>query len=74
MARKVKLPKCDQCESIVINGLHCHEHGCPNSRSRYDAESGQWIKQRECFTCGYEVDADDPCCDAEFDRIDAIED
>jgi hypothetical protein len=22
--------KCDQCEILVINGIACHEHGCPN--------------------------------------------
>lgn len=23
---------CDQCVALVINGVFCHEHGCPNSR------------------------------------------
>lgn len=22
--------KCSQCEATAINGLACHEHGCPN--------------------------------------------
>lgn len=26
-------PKCSQCESLVINGIACHEKGCPNARS-----------------------------------------
>lgn len=21
---------CDQCQVMVINGIPCHEHGCPN--------------------------------------------
>jgi hypothetical protein len=21
---------CSQCEALVINGVACHEHGCPN--------------------------------------------
>jgi hypothetical protein len=21
---------CSQCEALVINGIACHEHGCPN--------------------------------------------
>jgi len=21
---------CSQCEALVINGVPCHEHGCPN--------------------------------------------
>jgi hypothetical protein len=48
---------CDQCQALMINGVFCHETGCPNDR-----ESGEWIKQRECFDCGCTVDADDPCC------------
>lgn len=22
---------CSQCEAVVINGVACHEHGCPNA-------------------------------------------
>lgn len=22
--------RCSQCEAMVINGVGCHEHGCPN--------------------------------------------
>ncbi len=54
--------RCDQCEAAMINGVFCHETGCPNRNSRYDRESDTWIKQRECFECGCTVDADDPCC------------
>lgn len=25
---------CSQCEALVINGMACHETGCPNERSR----------------------------------------
>ncbi len=57
--------RCDQCEALMINGLFCHETGCPNSRSRYDHEAGGWIRQRKCFDCGCMVDADDPCCSTE---------
>ena len=24
--------KCDQCEMLSINGVACHEIGCPNSK------------------------------------------
>jgi hypothetical protein len=48
----------------MINGVFCHETGCPNARSRYDEESGEWIKQRKCFECGCTVDASDLCCSA----------
>lgn len=55
---------CDQCEMLSINGVPCHETGCPNMGARWDSESGEWVKQRECFDCGCTVDADDPCCSA----------
>lgn len=51
----------------MINGVFCHETGCPNSHSRYDRESDTWIKQRKCFECGCTVDADDLCCNASMD-------
>lgn len=53
---------CDQCQMLSINGVACHETGCPNMSARWDAESGEWIKQRKCFDCGCTVNADDPCC------------
>lgn len=56
--------KCDQCEMLSINGVPCHETGCPNARSRWDEESQTSVKQRKCFECGCTVDADDPCCSA----------
>lgn len=61
-----ELPRmgCDQCEMMQINGVPCHETGCPNMGARWDAENGAWVKQRECFECGMEVDEDDPCCSA----------
>jgi hypothetical protein len=58
---------CDQCSALMINGVFCHETGCPNSGARFDAESGDWVKQRKCFDCGCTVDADDPCCSASQD-------
>ena len=24
--------KCSQCEALCINGIPCHEHGCPRER------------------------------------------
>jgi hypothetical protein len=67
IADSPKHNRCDQCEALFINGVYCHETGCPNSHSRYDAESGEWIRQRKCFECGCTVDTDDPCCSAPFD-------
>ena len=54
--------RCNQCEMLSINGIACHEIGCPNMHSRWDRESGEWVKRRKCFECGSMVDADDPCC------------
>lgn len=56
---------CDQCQMLAINGVPCHEANCPNSGARWDSDRQEWVKQRECFACGYTVDADDPCCNAE---------
>lgn len=25
-------PRCSQCQVLVINGVACHETGCPNER------------------------------------------
>lgn len=55
---------CDQCQMLSINGVACHETGCPNTNARWDVENQCWVKQRECFTCGCTIDADDPCCSA----------
>lgn len=51
--------RCNQCEAMMINGVFCHEHGCPNTRAKYI--EGEWIKYRECFECGCELPADEVC-------------
>lgn len=28
--------RCSQCEAAVINGIACHETGCPNARRSFD--------------------------------------
>ena len=56
---------CDQCQMITINGVACHERGCPNNGSRWDAESGTWIKQRTCRDCGCTVDRNAECCNGD---------
>src|SRR5208283_1886850 len=57
--------RCDQCEMLSINGTATHETGCPNQNSRWDADRQDGVKQRRCAECGFDVDADDPCCSAE---------
>jgi hypothetical protein len=49
---------CKSCESLVINGVLCHETGCPDS----------WMNEiRECKWCGGEFKPEDRhqefCCD-----------
>lgn len=36
---------CEQCEVMTINGVLCHEHGCPDAWKDYE---------RECDWCGTE--------------------
>ena len=56
MSKKTKV-HCDQCEMIAINGVACHETGCPNSGSRWDRETQDWVLQRECRDFGLTIDA-----------------
>lgn len=54
---------CPRCEALMINGLYCHEHGCPDA----------WrTETRECKWCGQgfvpeerrQVFCDDECAEA----------
>ena len=35
--------RCDQCEPMMIQGVFCHETGCPNMRKVWDGE--RWIDE-----------------------------
>lgn len=39
------IPKCNQCDSAVINGVYCHEHGCPNINKFWDEENEMWVDE-----------------------------
>lgn len=41
---------CDQCQMLSINGVACHETGCPNSRKVWT--DGEWQTVYECRECG----------------------
>jgi len=42
---------CESCEALVINGVLCHEHGCPDS----------WKDTlRECKWCGQTFIPEEP--------------
>jgi hypothetical protein len=53
--------RCDQCEALVINGVYCHETGCPNSRKTWIADRGEWVLFLECFHCGCDVEEGTYC-------------
>ena len=57
-ARKIKVT-CDQCSSMVINGLFCHEHGCPNEYKSWEGE--EWVKYYKCAECGFSIKEGDLC-------------
>ena len=41
---------CDQCEPLMINGMFCHETGCPNA----------WRDTKiTCFECGFDFYPDE---------------
>ena len=52
--------RCSQCEAVCINGIACHETGCPNARQ---------AKLRTCAECGtvhvYAEDAAECCAPVE---------
>ena len=59
---------CEQCEVVMIQGVRCHEHGCPDA----------WQDEnRECSWCGSEFQPegrwqafDDDTCYASYNNID----
>lgn len=52
---------CDQCEFLFINGLPCHESGCPNQRKTW-VEGRGWVRMVECPECGSPVEVGEVCC------------
>jgi len=41
--------RCSQCDALVINGVACHERGCPNA-------------MHECAGCGEIIPANQKYC------------
>lgn len=37
--------KCTQCQMLSINGVPCHETGCPNSNKVWSIEENDWIEE-----------------------------
>jgi hypothetical protein len=55
---------CNQCEMLSINGIACHETGCPNSRKTWIADRGEWVLFLKCSVCGCDVE-DGTVCDCQ---------
>ena len=54
--------RCLSCEVLYINGVRCHEHGCPDA----------WKDEgRECLWCGSEFTPTH--CDMRFCGIECAE-
>lgn len=53
--------QCDQCQMLSINGVACHETGCPNTRKRWIEDRRQWVLFLKCFICGCEVEEKHTC-------------
>ena len=53
--KKQYIPKCNQCDSAVINGVYCHEIGCPNSKKTWVPDEQAWVLFLECPICGSDV-------------------
>ena len=39
------MPKCNQCDSSTINGVYCHEFGCPNWDKIWDDLAEEWVDE-----------------------------
>lgn len=52
---------CDQCEALIINGVFCHEQGCPNQNKQWHEEDEVWLSVITCDICGYEHFEDEIC-------------
>lgn len=64
---------CDRCELCMIQGVACHEHGCPNSGKSWVAAGsgsmraggGYWVRYVDCAECGDELE-EGSVCDCQY--------
>ena len=54
---------CNSCEAVRINGVLCHELGCPDSWMDYKKEC-QWCGQEFIPEKEYQVCCSDDCWEA----------
>jgi len=65
---------CDQCEATMINGVFCHETGCPNARKVKPFEEEPWediemegkVEPKQSWLTDTEFDTELPMAGAEF--------
>jgi hypothetical protein len=50
---------------VSVNGVACHEHGCPNRNLTWNEEYGRFIATRECAECGAVIELGEVCSCAE---------
>jgi hypothetical protein len=59
----MKTFRCDSCSASMINGVFCHEKGCPNIGKVYS--NGEWVRTYRCRICGYTRLDGELCCEGE---------
>ena len=65
---------CNQCEAAMINGVFCHETGCPNSKKTWVEERQEWVRFVDCRSCGADVEQGETCrCDDVIEDDELIE-
>ncbi len=63
--------RCDQCNSATINGVYCHETGCPKSWLDENGEAAPF----PCWECGFDfIPEEKPfkhitCSDCQSDHV-----
>ena len=82
MAKKSIRVRCDQCTILHINGVKCHESGCPVSWRDYDQPCGECgtdfrpatKHQSICDGCNYDLTTDELDDLVREDEVDSLSD
>jgi len=59
-----KTARCQGCEVLTINGVRCHESGCPDAWRDYTAEC-RWCGQRYAPESRYQRYCSDDCAESD---------
>ncbi len=57
--------KCNQCNPVMINGVFCHESGCPNQGKKWNNDTQEFMTVYACQECGSEYfypESIESCC------------